>query len=79
MDLAHVVITVVNRDDLADGGAVHYKRCVEAVHDRLPHVTIELLSSDLAGDDAALRTLAGRHSAGRLRAQRRMRAAARSD
>ena len=47
MGLAHVVITVVNRDDLADGGASHYKRCVEAVHDRLPHVTIELLSSDL--------------------------------
>ena len=54
MRLAHVVITVVNRDDLPDGGADHYKRCVEAVHDRLPRVTIELLSSDLAGDDAAL-------------------------
>src|SRR5918996_5593789 len=54
MGLAHVVITVVNRDDLPDGGAEHYKRCVHAVHDRLPHVTIELLSSDLAGDDRAL-------------------------
>ncbi len=57
MALAHVVITVVNRDDLSDGGASHYKRCVEAVHDRLPHVTIELLSSDLAGNAAALRKL----------------------
>jgi lipoic acid synthetase len=57
MGLAHVVITVVNRDDLPDGGADHYKRCVEAVHDRLPHVTIELLSSDLDGDEAALRHL----------------------
>jgi lipoic acid synthetase len=57
MQLAHVVITVVNRDDLADGGASHYKRCVEAVHERLPHVTIELLSSDLAGDETALRSL----------------------
>jgi lipoic acid synthetase len=57
MGLAHVVITVVNRDDLPDGGAAHYKRCVEAVHDRLPHVTIELLSSDLAGDENALRHL----------------------
>jgi lipoyl synthase len=54
MGLAHVVITVVNRDDLPDGGADHYKRCVQAVHERLPHVTIELLSSDLAGDEAAL-------------------------
>lgn len=57
MGLEHVVITVVNRDDLSDGGASHYKRCVEAVHDRLPHVTIELLSSDLGGDDDALRFL----------------------
>jgi lipoyl synthase len=54
MGLAHVVITVVNRDDLPDGGAGHYKRCVEAVHERLPAVTIELLSSDLGGNADAL-------------------------
>jgi lipoic acid synthetase len=54
MKLAHVVITVVNRDDLPDGGAGHYKRCVETVHDRLPQVTVELLSSDLQGDEQAL-------------------------
>ena len=57
MNLAHVVITVVNRDDLPDGGASHYKRCVEVVHEQLPQVTIELLSSDLAGDDSALKSL----------------------
>jgi len=57
MGLEHVVITVVNRDDLTDGGASHYKRCVDAVHGRLPHVTIELLSSDLGGDDDAIRFL----------------------
>jgi lipoic acid synthetase len=57
MDLDHVVITVVNRDDLPDGGASHYKRCVQAVHDRLPDVTIELLCSDLGGDEAALGAL----------------------
>lgn len=54
MKLSHVVVTVVNRDDLADGGADHYRRCVDAVHARLPHVTIELLSSDLQGDQKAL-------------------------
>jgi len=54
MGLSHVVITVVNRDDLPDGGGDHYKRCVQAVHDRLPEVTVELLSSDLQGDWAAL-------------------------
>jgi lipoyl synthase len=57
MHLEHVVITVVNRDDLADGGASHYKRCVEAVHRRLPKITIELLSSDLAGSETALEQL----------------------
>jgi lipoic acid synthetase len=54
MHLEHVVITVVNRDDLPDGGAAHYKRCIQAVHRRLPKITIELLSSDLAGSEPAL-------------------------
>ncbi|WP_442481522.1 lipoyl synthase [Aeoliella sp. SH292] len=54
MKLDHVVITVVNRDDRADGGAMHYRACVEAVHARVPSVTIELLSSDLAGNWQAL-------------------------
>jgi lipoic acid synthetase len=54
MGLSHVVITVVNRDDLSDGGADHYKQCVHAVRDRLPHVTVELLSSDLAGCEKSL-------------------------
>jgi lipoic acid synthetase len=57
MGLSHVVITVVNRDDLPDGGAAHYRRCVDAVHDRRPRVTIELLSSDLAGNLDALACL----------------------
>lgn len=57
MNLAHVVITVVNRDDLADGGASHYRRCVDAVYARRRATTIELLSSDLAGNEAALQLL----------------------
>lgn len=57
MKLTHVVITVVNRDDLADGGASHYRACVKAVHRRCPAVTIELLSSDLAGNLDALERL----------------------
>ncbi len=55
--LSYVVITVVNRDDLADGGASHYRSCVDAVHRRLPDVGIELLSSDLGGDWRALEAL----------------------
>ena len=57
MGLAHVVITVVNRDDLADGGADHYKHCVTAVKERLPSTTVELLCSDLAGNWQALEHL----------------------
>lgn len=57
MRLTHAVITVVNRDDLADGGAAHYRACVTAVHERAPGVSVELLSSDLAGDPAALELL----------------------
>ncbi|QDU57139.1 lipoyl synthase [Aeoliella mucimassa] len=57
MHLSHVVITVVNRDDLPDGGADHYRRCVEAVRERAPKVSIELLSSDLAGNWQALEHL----------------------
>lgn len=57
MGLEHVVITVVNRDDLSDGGADHYKRCVVAVKQRLPETDIELLSSDLDGNWDALEHL----------------------
>lgn len=54
MEIEHAVITVVNRDDIRDGGADHFRRCVQAVHDRSPEVTLELLSSDLGGDMSAL-------------------------
>jgi lipoic acid synthetase len=57
LGLDYVVITVVNRDDLADGGAAHYRRCVEAVRQRLPQTGVELLSSDLAGNWDALAAL----------------------
>lgn len=57
MRLEYVVITVVDRDDLPDGAAGHYKRCVEVVHQRLPEVGIELLSSDLGGYWSALESL----------------------
>ncbi|WP_428304084.1 lipoyl synthase [Lacipirellula sp.] len=57
LKLDYVVITVVNRDDMPDGGASHYRRCVEAVHSRLPNTGIELLSSDLAGNWDALRAM----------------------
>jgi lipoic acid synthetase len=57
LGLSYVVITVVNRDDMTDGGAGHYRACVEAVHRRLPATGIELLCSDLAGNWTALQSL----------------------
>ncbi|MDJ0775823.1 MAG: lipoyl synthase [Mastigocoleus sp. MO_167.B18] len=54
MRLNHVVITSVNRDDLEDGGASQFVRCIEAVRLRSPQTTIELLIPDLCGNWKAL-------------------------
>jgi lipoic acid synthetase len=49
MDLKHVVVTMVTRDDLADGGASHLADTVSALRQIHPKATIEVLSSDLMG------------------------------
>jgi len=54
MMISHAVITVVNRDDLPDGGANHYRNCLLAVNERTPDVGLELLCSDLEGNIVAL-------------------------
>ena len=54
LGLKHVVITSVNRDDLPDGGALHMKLTVEAVHQALPHADIEVLTPDFMGDMEAV-------------------------
>jgi lipoyl synthase len=54
MGLSHVVITAVNRDDLADGGASQFVACVEAVRSRSSLTTIELLIPDFCGNWDAL-------------------------
>jgi lipoic acid synthetase len=59
MGLKYVVITVVNRDDMPDGGASHYRACVEAIHRRDANIGIELLGSDLAGNLESLAMLLG--------------------
>ncbi|NDV17993.1 lipoyl synthase [Pseudodesulfovibrio sp. JC047] len=55
--LKHVVITSVTRDDLPDGGAAHFAATIRAVHEVMPHCTIEVLIPDLQGDQVALRTV----------------------
>jgi lipoic acid synthetase len=54
MGLAHAVLTMVARDDLADGGMRHVARCVEAIRDRCPGTRIETLISDAKGDADSL-------------------------
>jgi len=53
MELAHVVITSVTRDDLPDGGAEHFHRTVAAVRERR-ECTVEILTPDFRGDGAAI-------------------------
>lgn len=54
MKLNHVVITSVNRDDLPDGGATQFVKCIEAVRVISPKTTIEVLIPDLCGNWEAL-------------------------
>jgi lipoic acid synthetase len=57
MSLAHAVLTMVARDDLADGGMAHVARCVEAIRERCPGTRVETLISDAKGDDRSLALL----------------------
>ena len=54
LGLAHVVITSVDRDDLADGGAEHFARTVRALRAQCPSTTIEILTPDFLRKDGAL-------------------------
>jgi lipoic acid synthetase len=54
LGLSHVVITSVNRDDLADGGASQFVACIAQVRQRSPLTTIELLIPDFCGNWDAL-------------------------
>jgi lipoic acid synthetase len=49
MKLKYVVLTSVDRDDLADGGAAHYAACVRAIKRRNPHTAVEALTPDFQG------------------------------
>src|SRR5215210_4058186 len=54
LGLRHVVITSVTRDDLPDGGADHFARCIAAVRQRMPHSAVEVLTPDFEGNNAAI-------------------------
>jgi len=54
MQLKHVVITAVARDDLADGGADHFRRTIEEVRKLNPGIVIEVLTPDFNDHDAQI-------------------------
>lgn len=58
MGLKYVVITSVDRDDLADGGAAHYAACIRAIKARNPTTAVEALTPDFSGEHTAIETVA---------------------
>ncbi len=57
LKLRYVVLTTVDRDDLADGGAAHYAATVRAIRAHDANVRIEVLTGDFQGNEASLRTV----------------------
>jgi lipoic acid synthetase len=57
LDLAHVVVTSVDRDDVADGGAAIFAETVREIRKRRPKASIEVLIPDFQGNEAALYTV----------------------
>ena len=54
LGLAHIVVTSVDRDDLADGGADHFAQTIRAIRTRCPATTIEVLTPDFLRKDGAV-------------------------
>lgn len=57
MNLDYIVLTSVNRDDLPDGGALHYAKTIAAIKAMCPLTKVEALTPDFQGDEAAIRCL----------------------
>ncbi|HEY4832882.1 MAG TPA: lipoyl synthase [Waddliaceae bacterium] len=54
LGLKHVVITMVARDDISDGGALHLSKVIKVVRKQSPESTIEVLTSDFYGNKESL-------------------------
>ncbi len=57
LELRHMVITSVDRDDLDDGGADQFAQCIYRVREKSPETTIETLTPDFRGKQGALETV----------------------
>ncbi|MCC8368702.1 MAG: lipoyl synthase [Rickettsia endosymbiont of Oxypoda opaca] len=58
LNLQHVVITSVDRDDLEDGGARHFANCIQEIRYSSPTTTIEILTPDFLRKDGAAEIIA---------------------
>ena len=57
LDLQHVVITSVTRDDLEDGGAAHFADCIKSIKNLAPDITVEVLTPDFLGSKESILTV----------------------
>jgi lipoic acid synthetase len=57
MNLRHVVVTSVTRDDLEDGGAQQFADTIRELRELLPHAAVEVLTPDFRGNREAIRTV----------------------
>jgi lipoyl synthase len=57
LNLSHVVVTSVDRDDLADGGAAHFAATIRAIRAARPETSIEVLTPDFLRKEGALETV----------------------
>lgn len=57
MNLRHVVVTCVTRDDLPDGGAYQFARTIQELRKTLPHAAVEVLTSDFHGNLGSVQTV----------------------
>jgi len=61
LNLRHVVITAVARDDLADGGAEHFRQTIEAVRSANPGIIVEVLVPDFLDRDESIDAVLAAH------------------
>ncbi len=63
LNLNYCVITSVNRDDLADGGAYIFAECIRQIHQKTPDCKVEILTPDFAGNLQSLHSVLDAHPA----------------
>ncbi len=61
LDLGYIVITSVARDDLADGGASHFVKVIDILHQNRDDAIVEVLIPDFGGSAEALKAVVGAH------------------